>query len=411
MLTTKELTLPPLFTERNFLTVTNFKERPKANIFLGSDVEGPFYLGDAITEAMAALLKPKNDVIEATPSYGQIIYESGWEWLHTDTSGKRRGIVFDGRSRSSYSLSQEGTDTVFAIPLLLAEGGDYAYVRKLTHASKSTPGSESLVRTLEGQGVFIVGITTAPQEPYRSLVKERGFLDPTHIVGTPFPIDETRDLLEATGRWDTEISTVREYLRDCYRVIDEESEISSGRNGLMRKLSTKGRQRLLDQVEKFYRGDLGISYDPQTRRTRSGQISMLGQIVEAIGVVGDRGKAAVAFSAYRRIGNPTTTFVTMGDGANDAVMLQKAPISIGLNGADAATAAKIGVVTNTMINVLPIFEQVLNGQTDIDAIVKNAQAEVGDSALIHKGGQNIEPAILEEHKKMKRRLRGQNITY
>jgi len=47
----------------------------------------------------------------------------------------------------------------------------------MTLASKQTPGSQELVHKLQLSGALVVGITTAPQEPYRKLLAQTHLMD------------------------------------------------------------------------------------------------------------------------------------------------------------------------------------------------------------------------------------------
>lgn len=387
-------------------------ELRKQSIIVGSDIEGPWYIGDFIADAMKNMLRPKNG-IDASPSYGQIIYQQSWEAFTEDTIDKRRPPDI-GRPKVdySYSLSQEGTDTIFTLPLLLAAGADYSYLEDLTvSTSKQTPGSKELLKSLDKEGIFVIGITTAPQEPYRALVKRDGLIDPKRVMGSPFPIDETRRLLEKSGRLEEELSMVKSYLTDCYALIDRYSTITNKNGEALREFSPEGQKELQARIRHFHDQELGITYDPLVRKSRLSP-TLLGQVIERIGMVGDRAKAAVATYAFRKTApNNGSLLVTMGDGANDSVMLKKAPISIGINGPDAAKAAKIGIVTDSMMNLFPIYEQLANGERDVFRIVEKTREKVDSSTIIHIGGSKVPEEILMEHKNMKKKLRGQNITY
>lgn len=402
--------------QRSVWKATSFPERERSSIVLGSDIEGPWFKGDFIAEAMAINLHPRNGGIDASPSYGQIIYQESWDLFTGETLASRRPL---GRRRLnsgdlkmdplSFSRSQEGTDTIFTLPFLLAEGANYDQLKQLTLESKQTPGSKLLVDTLENQGVFVLGITTAPQEPYRDLAEATGFIDPKRIVGSPFPMEEARRLLQETGAWDREMSMTKDFLEECYALIDTNSTFTDDSGIKQRKLSEKGKQQLQQRIKRYYDSELGISYDFRTRQQKEPH-TLTGKIIHASDMVGDRAKAAVSQNLFRRANGDGRVLVTMGDGGNDAMMLQMAPISIGVNGADAAAAAKIGVITPSMEYVVPIFEQILKGQRNVDVIITKAQQQVGDKAIIHRGGP-LSEFHKAEHKRMKKELRGDNITY
>ena len=387
--------------KRNTFSLTQSAELPRKNYVLATDIEGPLFLGDFIAEAMDARLGPKNRT-ENSPRYGQIMYQETWDWFTQETVPSRRG---NGHvPRDAMSTSQEGTDTIFTLPLLLAENSNMAYLEELTLNSQTTPGADILIKELSRDGINTFGITTAPQEPYRKLVAQRKFVDPRQVIGSPFPIEDARMILQQTGRWDIEITIVRNYLEESYQIIDTFAQERVG-------LSPEGREVLRKRIKLFHENEIGISYDPQFKKRRGVPPTILGQIIESTGMVGDRAKAAIAKTALITSGTRVATLITMGDGANDAVMLKEAPISIGLNGADAARAAKIAVVTDDMKNLLPLFEIILSGEKDIDSIVAQTRIKAGSHAIVTRGGDGISTDIINEHRKMKRTLRGQNVTY
>ncbi|MEO4026686.1 hypothetical protein ABH313_01325 [Chromobacterium vaccinii] len=105
---------------------------------LASDVEGPLFLGDFIAEALSACLAPAAGGIDAAPSYGQILYAEGYAAFSADTEASRRPEGAgrrETRPEGGYTLAQEGTDTIFALPLLLAAGADYACLERLALGS------------------------------------------------------------------------------------------------------------------------------------------------------------------------------------------------------------------------------------------------------------------------------------
>ncbi|OHX20611.1 hypothetical protein [Chromobacterium sphagni] len=399
-----------LLGDRSLRALTALPELRGAAGVLGSDVEGPLFLGDFIAEALSARVRPRHGAIEAVPSYGQILYQEGYAAFTETTIGLRRPLrrVGGGPPGCRYTWVQEGTDTILALPMLLASGVDYAYLDGLARGSAATPGAAELVRELERRGMPVVGITTAPQQPYRNLVERNGLLARERIIGSPFPLNETRELLQGRRRWDDEIGMVCRYLDDAFAIIDGYSEIHSRHGERSRRLSDAGRRLLRARFLKHCRDELGISYDPAERRGRTAS-TLLGEIIEACAMVGDRAKAAIALNLGRSLRDGA--LVAMGDGGNDVQMLRRAPLSIGVNGPDAARAAKIAVVTADMGCVLPILRQIIEGERDVNAIIGRAQAEVGEAAWIHRGGEHLAPESLARHRDMKRRLRGEFVTY
>lgn len=384
---------------RDFTELTTFPEREKTHTVLATDVEGPLYLGDFIDEAMTEMVKP-HDAINIHPAYGKIIYAQTWQWFN-DTTKKNRGI----NPYNISSISQEGEDTLFTLPLFLACGVTQSYLEDMTLRSQPTHGSYELVKALEAQGVLVVGITTAPQEPYRKLVAQTGLLNPKQIIGSPFPLDEMKTQLEETGLLEEEVRMTQDYLDECFDIIDEHSDIACDRGEAKRDLSEEGKEILRQRIARFHDQQLGINYEVG-RRAYPRNISVVGSVIEANRIVGDRGKRAVSQQLSRRYLNPGGVLITRGDGMNDCPMLQAAQFSIGSNGADAARAAKIGIITEDQRNERPIYEAIMSGETDIDRIVQYAQSKADRGTIIHRGGSNTDPAILEKHAEMKKRLRG-----
>lgn len=395
----REITIPRT---RNFVELTRFPEIEKASLVVCTDVEGPLYLGDFINDAMAQRVKPENG-IDASPSYGETIYAKTWDWF-TQTTATSRGIS----DYKNSSVSQEGEDTLFTMPLLLAMGVTEKYLDAIALKSKPTPGSWELINELNPRNVFFVGATTAPQGPIRKLVQSTGLLDPRQIIGSPFPLEELRRTLDEAGLLEKEMRTVNEYLEDCFEIIDSHSDIKITKDLTTRLFSNQGEIVLSARIKQFHDEQLGIRYE-SGRRQVPRNLSISGQMIEATRTVGDRGKAAIAKQLGMQMRAPDCLLVTQGDGLNDRLMLNN-NFSIGLNGADAAIAAKIGIVTDDVRNELPIYEALLSEERDVDRIVEYAQARVGTKAIIHRGGLGTDPAILDEHRKMKKHLRG-NIIY
>ncbi|MEX2028665.1 MAG: hypothetical protein WD988_04175 [Candidatus Curtissbacteria bacterium] len=381
-----------------------------SEVVLGTDIEGPAALGDTIDEAMVEKTKPTNDRLLPDPiPYGHIIYEQTWQWFSNVTVPDRRPQA--SHRREQLSLAQEGTDTIFTLPLLLAQGVDYKYLEDLTMQSKRTPGATEFFEDLCQGGTFTVGITTAPGRPYEAFFRKYGGLQPQRIIGSPFPIDEARKILIQEGRYDEEIALAKAFIVDCIQIIHSNYQVPDSSSDGQKELSASGRSLLQQRAARFYSQELGVSFDPIERKNRTGEITVLGQIIEAVGIVGDRAKAAVALTALRQHGTPDAILSAIGDGANDRVMLSRIPYSIGVNGAEAAQAAKIAVVTPDMRHVTPIFDQLRGGERNIARIVAYAQRAVGSAAIIVMGGKDIDPVILAEARKMKKHLRGENITY
>ncbi|WP_158300856.1 hypothetical protein [Chromobacterium sp. ATCC 53434] len=378
---------------------------------LASDVEGPLFLGDFIAEALSTCLKPATGATDAVPSYGQILYGEGYAAFRADTRPLMRpdGGAASPPPAGGYTLAQEGSDTIFALPLLLAAGADYRYLEQLALRSAETPGAAAMAEQLAAMGWQLAGITTAPQQPYRARVLACGWLEAGRVLGSPFPLAEAEAMLRRHGRWEAETDLVRTYLDDACLLIDRHSELWLDGGMRRRHFSDAGRKLLRRRFQRFYREELGISY---SRGERAGRVAatMLGRIVEACAMVGDRAKAALALGLARRAGG-LDRLVTMGDGANDAAMLRRAPWSIGVNGPDAARAAAIGLVSDDMRHVPVLLRLIERNGRDIDAVIGRAQAELRGAALVHRGGDGMSEEWAEAHRRMKRKLRGEFVTY
>src|SRR3989344_1657751 len=346
---------------RSLAELTTFPEQEKTRLVICTDVEGPLFTGDFIAEAMSEKVKPSANATEAFPTYGDLIYEITWKWFNRVTLENRKR---PGLNSAISSISQEGEDTLFTMPILLACSVDEYYLEQMTLASKQTPGSQELVHKLQLSGALVVGITTAPQEPYRKLLAQTHLMDPRLLIGSPFPL-----------------------------------------NNLIERM-------LIERIETFHNFQLGITYELNRRKIQR-EIMLSGQVIEGHRILGDRAKVAVAQLVSKKYRSTPGAFVTIGDGLNDMLMLQKAPFSIGVNGADAARAAKIGVVTDNMMNLMPILEIIdtYSGDISIEQVIRHAQFYAPPNTIIHKGGEDIPPELLSEHKKMKSMIRAKNVIY
>ncbi|AXE36624.1 hypothetical protein DK843_21405 [Chromobacterium phragmitis] len=382
----------------------------KGGWLLASDVEGPLFLGDFIAEALSSALKPEDGGTDALPSYGQILYGEGYAAFSADTTPLRRPEGGRGPPPAGgYTLAQEGTDTIFALPLLLAAGVDYGGLETLALNSSATPGAPAMAESLREMDWQLAGITTAPERPYRTLAERQGWLESGWVLGSPFPLDDAEACLRRMGCWEREMALVQAYLRDAYALVDGHSEVWMDGATRRRHVSDAGRRGLRARFRRFYREELGISYSLGERRARR-PATMLGRIVEDCAMVGDRAKAALALSLARRTGG-LERLVAMGDGANDAAMLRRARWSIGVNGPDAARAAAIGLVTDDMCCLPVLLRLIERSGDDVDAVIGRAQAELRGAALVHRGGAGLSAEWADRHRMMKRKLRGEFVTY
>ncbi|OGD93737.1 hypothetical protein A2697_02810 [Candidatus Curtissbacteria bacterium RIFCSPHIGHO2_01_FULL_41_44] len=383
------------------LELSTLPEIARNGLAVASDIEGPFKLGDIVNRAMSEKVRPdhSDDIL---PSHGEIIYHQTYACFNHRNVSLRRTSDSSIPSTSA-TLAQEAVDTIFALPLLVAQDVDPQYLNDLALQSKETPGAKKLLDKFRETGIPVIAITSAPQEPYRVALSQGGLFDPQCVIGSPFPIKETKSKLMATGCWEQEIAVVKQYLADCFRIINENSEIQDR----TRKLSEDGTRLLWERIERFLYQEIMISYDPTVRRQRKPS-TIFGQIIEETRMIGDRSKAAIALAAYRRIKPHDGLLVAQGDGLNDCLMLQVAPYSIAPNAPEAVKAACIGIITDDVFNEWPIYEQLLAGERDIETIITRAQQKVGSAAFIHRGGPSVCPEILEQHRRMKKQLRGES---
>lgn len=399
-LSTNMSSLTTSLQERSLFRLTYFSEREiySPRLVIATDFEGPLVLHDAAARVMSIKVRPE-DIKASSPDYGNILYNATYDWYTKRTLLRRRT---DGNKRPfgvKSLFAQEGTDISFAMAPLLAMGTNQAFINEVAMQYKMTPGAKELIKYLKGKNSLIVAVTTAWEEPHQLIGKEIGI---DSVVGSPFPIDQTKELLKAAGRWDEEIDLTRKYLNDCFLIIDQ-IENSQGAERELYK------QKLHERIETFYEDELGISYDPLVRAVRKDYKTLLGQVIENIGAVGDRAKAAVALSLFRRFKNSSIS-VSVGDGLNDSIMLAKNDLSIGLNGPDAAKAAKIGIVTPDVQNLIPVYALLQeNPGISIEDLVRESRRLVDNKTIIHEGGLNIPDWIIQEHRQMKKALRGEVI--
>ena len=369
----------PELKQRNIFSVISSPEIRRSSLVVATDMEGPQILGDTVAEVMSKKIL-----------HGGIIYRATYDW-YTETTSSRRRTRENRYPNGLPPLSaQEGTDIIFTLPLLIAAGTDENYIQETAMKYGRTPGSEKFLEYLKNEGALVVGVTTSLEEPNKAIGREIGLND---VIGTPFPLDQAREILEKPGNM-AEIAKTNSFLHDCDAIINEGGEYLP---------------LLKERIGFFYENELGVSYDPEVRRQRVGHKTVIGAMIEEIGVVGDRSKAAIALALKRSKLIAGGFLVTIGDGTNDAAMLglPEARLSIALNGGP-VKEAKIGVITNDMSVLISLIEIAKrNPDMDIDSIIIEAQRDVKNRAIIHKGGPDVAPEIIKKHSEMKKILRGQ----
>jgi len=367
-------------------------ETERYNIVVATDLEGPLLLGDTSLKAMSTYVRPEHG--NPKIDYGSILFGETYNWFmekfYNNVSGQ---------------LGQEGSDIVLALPSLLAIGVTNNNLLELARTSRKTPGSKEYINFLKSQGALVVGITTAWEKPHREIVLEELGLD--GIIGTDFSLDDAKVKLSESEQMEIEMQMTRDFLSDCFQVITDRETCNE--NTKKDRLTHNLHQR----IQHFFVGELGITWDQNGRivSTQDKFITELGAIMASYNVIGDKGKAEVAkilFSKYASAGAPQ---IAIGDGYNDIRMLNQSPWSIGINGAKATEAAKIGVIANNVqiLSELIKLIQKFPEPTDenVRKVVTIARLRYGDKAIVHLGGKfgTLSPRLLAMHQIGKREMR------
>lgn len=350
-------------------------------LVLATDFEGPLVLGDTAAEIMNKAVQPEGNTF---PGYGKILYDQTYTW-YTNTRWKNRYPL---------EIAQEGTDINFTLAILLACGIDQNYINQVALETRFTPGAKSFLDYLRDKNSLVIAVTTAWDEPCRKIAENLG-LD--YLVATPFPIDAIRSVLIEKGSLETEMTIVQRFLVDAHPIINKLHQVPE-------KDSAELTKTLHQRIGLFFEEELGINLADQHRNFPT----YLGEAVSSIEVVGDSTKARVAREVFEQF-SPDLPTVTMGDGLNDIQMLREGKFSIGINGPDAVRAAKIGVITpNVSDALIPLFEIMLaNPEIEISDLIAEALKLVDKRYIkIHPGGSETAKDLIEQHKQMKRYLRG-----
>lgn len=361
-------------------TLTSFKEIVIApSLIWEPDMEGPLVLGDTAAKVM-----------EKYVPEGKAIYEATYDWYTQYTSGRKTPYAWDEisprwhewkRSRKinpdtkmsfEMAYAQEGGDIAFTLAPLLACGVSEEYIRKEAENFHRTPGSEKLINYIKQNNGLIVAITTAWQ-PVADVIAEK--IGIHGAIGTPFPIDQARDLLRLSGKLYEEIAVVHDFLADCAAII---------RRG-------NSKEELMMRIEKFYIGELGISFDAPTRANPDRHVTVLGSMIENIDVVGDRGKAVAALLLGRYNGGGNALVGRIGDGNNDCVFLSRDDAwSFGLNGTKAVRTAQIGVITPDVGFLTDVIETLKQDRTCLpEDLLRNYKTVYPQGALVYLDGDNV----------------------
>lgn len=335
---------------------------------VATDFEGPCVLGDTAAEVMAAVMIP----------HGAEYFNQLYHWY----TGHRH------RNKLPSSRAQEGTDIIFALPVLMHYGVTNQDIYTVAAESKPAPGAQNWIKFLNEQNSQIVAVTTAWQKFMTPLARALGI---DYVVGTPLPIDYLRQVLQESGRYDQEMMITKQYIDDVFRLMDNPHDFSP----------------LHARMERFFYQELGIDY---TRPARAISLpALLGEMIQKTDVIGDYAKAQAASMLFRMYGDFQSIRVTMGDGLNDRWMLALGDYSIAVNGPDAARTAKIGIITPDLTALIPVFQVMMQlPNVDVRAVVEEARRQLGggDSDTIIHTAKEINPELIDRHRRMRRVIRG-----
>ncbi len=323
-------------------------------LVLLTDLEGPVLSGDTAMEAMKKFI-PK----------GEELYNATYQWYTHH--------FYD------LGLGQEAGDIIMALPTLLAYEVTGEQILELARESKQINGSQKVIDSVKKGGGLVLGVTSAWSQHHRPITEQIGM---NGLFGTEFPIDEIRERFGRTDYFQLEMEQTREFV-ERFNVINNPAVLTREADQL---------------IGDFYQKTLGIRFTNNGDREKS----FMGTIINQLKVIGDKGKLAV----FKRIRERTpVTLITMGDGLNDKLMLAESDWSIGVNGPRAVEGAKLGVITDDMrvvADVITFIQQNAGAKTQY--VVEHFRNI--DGAIIHGGGSNITPELIERHKEMRRKIRG-----
>ncbi len=401
--------------ERGLPLIVPHQERPSSpeklkpgNLVVVTDVEGPLILGDTYLSVMAKYINPEYD---SEAGHGLELFEETYHWFL--------------RSQFRNGFGQDGSDIVCHVGPMLLYGVTDEMILEEARKSRPAPGAKEYIdflKSLKTKGdareAVVVGITTAWDAPHRSIVLDNVGLD--GMIGTQFSLAQAKQELIDSGKWDGEMAITREFVTDCNHLITKR-HWASGR--VRERLSADLQQR----INHFYVDELGLTWNEEgdmvPSNPRLGFKTELAEIMQKLHVVGDKRKARIARAIFDNYARAGAVRIAIGDGLNDAHMLRETPWSIGINGAAAANAAAIGLITKDVKVLIEITELIMDKQRegrrlfgyayevsddDVSDVVEAAQIMLGDRAIVIVGGRNnpLSTNVLEQFKIAKLEWRG-----
>ncbi len=365
---------------------TRSPERERFNLVIASDLEGPHLLGDTALNVMSAYVRPANG--DPNIDYGAELYGQTYEWFEEN---------FDSKG-----LGQEGSDIALALGLLMNFGVTGKNLHEHALTSKMAPFSDKYRSYAKSESGLLFGVTTAWEQPHKPIVL--GQLNFDGMKGTDFPIDDSTRKMKESGKLDEEMELVGKFLEDSFTLIENRANAVDEERDLFAVL-------LRERINKFYGEEIGISWDDKGKMipAAGGFRTKLGEIMSTLDVIGDKRKEQVAQDLFTNSATPNAVKLAIGDGFNDRRMLASAPWSIGLNGAKAAEAAKIGVITPDISTLIEITELIKRDPRPtparIEQVVFESNRILGDRAIVHAGGP-LSKFHQDKHQDMKKEIRG-----
>jgi predicted HAD superfamily phosphohydrolase len=324
--------------------------------------------------------------------YGAVLYEETYNWFMENFYNNKVG--------------QEGADIVLPLPLLLSLGVTDENLLEQARTSRRAPGAKEYLDFLKSQGALVVGVTTAWAAPHMEIANNIGL---SGMIGTDFSLDDAKQKMIESGQMETEMQMTENFLSDCFEIITNRQ---TSQDDVEKKQLT---QMLKERIGQFFVEEIGVKWDLTGKMVstspRDGYKTKLAEIMTSYRVIGCREKAKVAKALFEKYAPSGIPRIAIGDGFNDIRMLDSSPWSIGINGAKAAEAAKIGVITNNvqilgeLIKLIQQYPQPT--KENVKKVVQIAREKFGDNAIIHLGGRfgRLSTQLLKWHQLAKNIIR------